>query len=114
MGRSCPLLQRGMLGSSTRIWGSSAAWRTQRHHDFTALGAVAQSVRPIPKASLSAATMPVLVLNGGTDEGAADEWDLTPFVPAARRVKAGDGDHLIAPSDPLFQGELASFLLAST
>ncbi|MFY9930918.1 MAG: alpha/beta fold hydrolase [Streptosporangiaceae bacterium] len=84
------------------------------NHDFTALGAVAQSVRPIPKASLSAATMPVLVLNGGTDEGAADEWDLTPFVPAARRVNAGDGDHMIAPSDPLFQGELASFLLAST
>lgn len=43
------------------------------------LGAVARGARGIPKAILSAAAMPVL--NGGTDEGAADEYDLTPFVP---------------------------------
>jgi hypothetical protein len=54
--------------------------------------------------------MPVLVLNGGADDGATDEHDLTPFVPGARRAVAGSGDHSIAPSDPLFHRELASFL----
>jgi hypothetical protein len=56
--------------------------------------------------------MPVLILNGGADDGAADELDLTPFVPGARRAVAGHGDHSIAPSDPLFQAELVSFLQA--
>jgi pimeloyl-ACP methyl ester carboxylesterase len=82
--------------------------------DFDALAAVARGVRGIPKTILSAATMPVLVLNGGADDGAADEYDLTPFVPGARRAVAGDGDHLAAPYDPLFHSELASFLLTGT
>jgi hypothetical protein len=82
--------------------------------DFIALGAVARGMRGIPKEILGAATMPVLVLNGGADDGAADEHDLTPFVPAARRAVAGDGDHMTAFSDPLFHSELASFLLTST
>jgi pimeloyl-ACP methyl ester carboxylesterase len=81
--------------------------------DFIALGAVAQCARGISKIILSAATVPVLVLNGGTDDGAADEYDLTPFVSGARRAIAGDGDHMIAPHDPLFHNELAGFLLAS-
>ncbi len=82
--------------------------------DFIALGAVARGIRGIPKAILSAATMPVLVLNGGADDGAADEHDLTPFVSGARRAVAGDGDHLTAFSDPLFHSELASFLQTAT
>jgi len=81
--------------------------------DFAALSAVARGAQGMPKAILSAATMPVLVLNGGTDDGAADEYDLTPFVPGARRAIGGDGDHMIAPSDPLFHNELASFLLTA-
>jgi pimeloyl-ACP methyl ester carboxylesterase len=64
--------------------------------DFLALAAVA--------------SVPVLVLNGGADDGAADELDLTPLVPGARRAVAGDGDHSVAPSDPLFQAELVRFL----
>lgn len=82
--------------------------------DFIALGAVARGMRGIPKDILSAATMPVLVLNGGADDGAADEHDLTPFVSGARRAVAGDGDHLTAFSDPLFHSELASFLQTAT
>jgi hypothetical protein len=54
--------------------------------------------------------MPVLVLNGGADDGAADEYDLTPFVPGARRAVAGQGDHVMASYDPLFHSELVSFL----
>lgn len=78
--------------------------------DFLALAAVGRSIRPIPKETLAAATMPVLVLNGGGDDGAADEFDLTRFVPGARRAVAGDGDHSVAPSDPLFHAHLARFL----
>lgn len=94
----------GILRSTAELSGN---------HDFTALSAVVRGVRGIPKAVLSAATMPVLVLNGGADDGAADEYDLTPFVPGARRAVAGDGDHMIAPSDPLFHSALTSFLLTS-
>ena len=82
--------------------------------DFIAVGAVVRGMRGMPKAILSAATMPVLVLNGGADDGAADEHDLTPFVSGARRAVAGDGDHLTAWSDPLFHSELVSFLLTGT
>ncbi|HUC22495.1 MAG TPA: alpha/beta hydrolase [Streptosporangiaceae bacterium] len=78
--------------------------------DYLALAAVARGIEGIPKDILSAATMPVLVLNGGADDGATDGFDLTPFVPGARRAVAGSGDHSIAPSDPLFHRELASFL----
>jgi hypothetical protein len=79
--------------------------------DFMALAAVARGVRGIPKEILSSATMPVLVLNGGADGGAAD---FTPFVRGARCAVAGRGDHSIAPSDPLFHSELASFLQTAT
>jgi pimeloyl-ACP methyl ester carboxylesterase len=66
--------------------------------DFMALAAAARGVRGIPKEILSAATMPVLVLNGGADGGAV----------------AGQGDHSTAFSDPLFHSELASFLQTAT
>jgi pimeloyl-ACP methyl ester carboxylesterase len=81
--------------------------------DFLSLAAVAQGARAIPRKILRAATIPVLVLNGGADDGAQDEFDLTPFVPGARRAIGGDGDHGVAPSDPLFQGEIVSFLQAA-
>ena len=76
-----------------------------------ALAAAARGVRGIPKEILSAATMPVLVLNGGADGGAAD---FTPFVRGARCAVAGQGDHSTAFSDPLFHSELASFLQTAT
>jgi len=82
--------------------------------DFVALAAVARGARPIPRETLKAATMPVLVLNGGADDGAADENDLTPFVPGARRAVVGASDHGVAPSDPLFQAEIVGFLRASS
>jgi pimeloyl-ACP methyl ester carboxylesterase len=81
--------------------------------DFLALAAVASGARGIPKAALQAGIVPVLVLNGGADAGASDEFDLTPFVPGARRAIGGDGDHRVAPSDPLFQGEIVRFLQAA-
>jgi pimeloyl-ACP methyl ester carboxylesterase len=81
--------------------------------DFTALGLVAaHGLRPVPRAALATASLPVLVLNGGADGGAADDEDLSRFIPASRRVIGGSGHHGNAPSDPLFQAELARFILA--
>lgn len=80
--------------------------------DFLALGLVAaHALRAVPAATLASASLPVLVLNGGTDGGAADDQDLSRFIPGARRVVAGDGHHGNAPSDPLFQTELVRFVL---
>jgi pimeloyl-ACP methyl ester carboxylesterase len=80
--------------------------------DFTALGLVAaNALSPVPAAVLAAASKPVLVLNGGTDHGAADDHDLSRFIPGARRAVAGNGHHGNAPSDPLFQAELVRFVL---
>ncbi len=88
-----------------RIWAE-----LDEDPDFLALAAVARGVRGVPKEVLRAANMPVLVLNGGADGGATDEFDLTPYVPGARRAVVGDSDHGIAPSDPLFHDELVRFL----
>src|SRR5215472_8064982 len=80
--------------------------------DFTALGLVAaHGVRPVSVATLASVALPVLVLNGGSDDGADDGEDLSRFIPGARRVVAGQGHHGNAPSDPLFQAELVRFVL---
>jgi pimeloyl-ACP methyl ester carboxylesterase len=79
--------------------------------DFTALGLVAaHALRPIPVAILASASLPVLVLNGGADTGAANDHDLSRFIPGARRVVAGTGHHGNAPSDPKFQAEIVRFV----
>jgi pimeloyl-ACP methyl ester carboxylesterase len=79
--------------------------------DFLALGAAARRIPLVPKAALVSPKMPVLVLNGGGDLGAAKENDLARLIPGARRAVGGDSDHGTAPSDPLFQRELTRFLL---
>lgn len=80
--------------------------------DFMALGLVAANAfRPVPVATLASASLPVLVLNGGADSGAADDEDLSRFIPGAARVVAGHGHHGNAPSDPIFQAEMVRFVL---
>ena len=88
-----------------------AVARLDPNVDFVALGRVAEAIRSIPPEMLKNVRVPVLVLNGGADEGAVDEYDLSPFIPGARRVIAGTRDHVSAPSDPLFQAELVRFVL---
>jgi pimeloyl-ACP methyl ester carboxylesterase len=78
--------------------------------DLLALAAVARGARQIPRANLQAATVPVLVLNGGADGSPEDAHGLAGLVPGARVAIVGDSDHGVAPSDPLFQDELVSFL----
>ena len=88
-----------------------AAARLDPNVDFVALGRVAEADRAIPPEMLRHVAVPVLVLNGGADGGAPEEYDLSPFIPGARRIVAGSRDHFSAPSDPLFQAELVGFLL---
>jgi pimeloyl-ACP methyl ester carboxylesterase len=78
--------------------------------DFSAIAAAARGVGLIPPSVLAAASVPVLVLNGGADFGAAPEFDLTPMIPGAKGVAAGTSHHGTAPSDPQFQRELVNFL----
>lgn len=80
--------------------------------DFIALGAHALGNRAVPKDLLSSvpASLPLLVLNGGADDGADDAWDMSRLVPGARRVIAGSCHHGTAPGDPAFQAELVQFL----
>jgi len=86
-------------------------WAELSDSDFVSLGLVAaNALRAVPAAVLDACSIPVLVLNGGSDTGAADAGDLTPFIPGARRAVAGQCHHGTAPSDPLFQAELIAFL----
>lgn len=85
-------------------------WAEMSHTDFVAMGLVLANFETLPAESLRAVSVPVLVLNGGGDNGASDEKDLTPFIPTPRRAVAGTGHHGNAPSDPLFQAELVTFL----
>jgi hypothetical protein len=107
------VLQRGLLDDYPELKWLRMTTQLDADADFLALAAVAYGPRAIPKQALRAVTVPVLVLNGGVDGGASDEFDLTPFVPGARRAVAGRGDHAAAPGDPLFQGEIVRFLQAA-
>ena len=78
--------------------------------DFVALGLVLGALRAMPAQILKEVEVQVLILNSGSDQGASDEWDLTPFIPGAQRAVAGDSHHRTAPSDPLFHAELVRFL----
>lgn len=81
--------------------------------DFEALGMFGRGLRPIPVAVLASAptSVPVMVLNGGADDGATDELDFARFLPGAHRAVAGQGDHINAPSDPPFHADLVRFIL---
>jgi pimeloyl-ACP methyl ester carboxylesterase len=119
-GEDQPLLDALAIGAQCFIegcWddhpdlGYLRMWATlDPNPDFLALAEAGRGARGTPKEILKAATMPVLILNGPGDESATHEYDLSPFIPGARRAVAGDGDHGTAPSDPLFQAELVRFL----
>ena len=68
-----------------------AAARLDPNVDFVALGRVAEAMRAVSPEMLKKVTVPVMVLVGGADGGAPDEYDLSPFIPGAKRVIAGKG-----------------------
>jgi pimeloyl-ACP methyl ester carboxylesterase len=78
--------------------------------DFAALGQSFLGYEATPAEFLKSVRVPVMVINGGGDESGSDKWDLSPFIPGATRMTAGDGDHMFATSDPLFQSAIVRFL----
>jgi pimeloyl-ACP methyl ester carboxylesterase len=77
-------------------------------HDFESIGAALIGFEPVEQARLADASFPVLVLNGGADEG--DAAGLAELLPQARAVIAGPRDHASAYRDDEFQGALLDFV----
>lgn len=79
-------------------------------HDFAAIGAALIGLDAVPVERLKAASVPVMVLNGGGDNVDNDAHQLAVMIPGAVGVVAGSGNHGLAPSDDEFQSSLVSFL----
>jgi pimeloyl-ACP methyl ester carboxylesterase len=79
-------------------------------HDFGSIGAALIGMEPVPVDRLAAAEVPVLVLNGGKDDGDGDAASVAAMIPGARAAVIGDGDHAFALSDDAFHAALTSFL----
>lgn len=79
-------------------------------HDFESLGAALMGLDGVPVDRLSAATVPVLVLNGGADDPEESAAALAAMIPGATASVVGSADHGFACSDDDFQGALVAFL----
>jgi pimeloyl-ACP methyl ester carboxylesterase len=79
-------------------------------HDFASIGAAAIGITPVPLECLTAPKAPVLVINGGNDDGTNDAATLAAMIPGAVSTVIGEGNHGTAPSDPLFQAAIVDFL----
>ena len=78
-------------------------------HDLASIGAAMIAIEPAPRERLAAATVPVMVINGG-DDAPEDVEPLAALIPGAVGVVAGDGDHGTACSDDGFQIAVVDFL----
>lgn len=81
-------------------------------HDFGSIGAALIGLEPVPGERLAATTVPVLVVNGAGDDRDGNAATLASSIPGAVARVAGEGDHVMAPSDPVFQAAVVSFLRA--
>lgn len=79
-------------------------------HDFESLGAAFLGLEGVPVDRLRAATVPVLVLNGGGDDPEDSAATLAAMIPGATARVVGSADHGFACSDDGFQAALVSFL----
>ena len=79
-------------------------------HDFESLGAAFLGLESVPADRLSAAMVPVLVLNGGGDDPEDSAAKLAAMIPGATASVVGSADHGFACSDDGFQAALISFL----
>jgi len=79
-------------------------------HDFGSIGAAWIGIEPVPAERLESATVPVLVLNGGNDDGDGNAQRVAAAIPGARSATVGDGDHMMATYDDAFHDAVVSFL----
>jgi pimeloyl-ACP methyl ester carboxylesterase len=82
-------------------------------HDFESLGAAMIAFEPVERSRLAWARCPVLVLNGGDDDGDGDAERLAAMIPGARAQVAGDADHGMACSNTDFQQALVDFVTSN-
>jgi pimeloyl-ACP methyl ester carboxylesterase len=101
----------------TNAWNDHPKFRPFRayarldpFHDFDSIGAAMIGFDLVARDCVSAAKVPVLVLNGGQDDGDRDAAELAEIIPGAEAVAAGDGNHGTAPSDPDFHSTLITFI----
>jgi pimeloyl-ACP methyl ester carboxylesterase len=78
-------------------------------HDLASIGAALIALEPVPRERLAAATVPVMVINGGDDDP-EDVEPLAAMIPGAIGVVAGDGNHGTACSDDAFQIDVVRFV----
>jgi pimeloyl-ACP methyl ester carboxylesterase len=78
-------------------------------HDFASIGAALLALEATPRERLAAATVPVMVINGG-DDGPEGVEPLAAVIPGAVGVVAGDGNHGMACSDDDFQVAVVRFV----
>jgi len=86
--------------------------RLDPDHDFGSIGAAYIGMEPVPRARLAAANVPVIVINGGHDDGDGNAAKVAAMIPGARSVVAGDGDHMTTCYDDAFHVAVISFLHA--
>lgn len=67
-------------------------------HDFASIGAALIGLQPTPPARLDAASIPVLVVNGGGDNPDDDVASLSAMIPGSRGAIAGTADHRTRPA----------------
>lgn len=79
-------------------------------HDFGSIGAAWIGMEPVPAERLEAAQVPVLVVNGGNDDGDGDAARVASAIPGAHSVVVGEGDHMMAMYDDAFHDTVVSFL----
>lgn len=79
-------------------------------HDFASIGAALTGVSQAPRERLAGARCPVLVQNGGNDDGEGDAARLAALIPGARALVVGAGDHGSAVFEAEFVDALVGFL----
>ena len=93
-----------------KVWRAQA--RLDSEHDFLSLAASAEGHEDPPVERLAKAACPVLVLNGGDDDGGR-AVALAALIPGARAAVIGHANHAMACSDQAFQGALVDFVTSN-
>jgi non-heme chloroperoxidase len=81
-------------------------------HDFGSIGAswIAFGAEPVPDERLASATVPVLVVKGGGDNGDDEAARIAAMIPGAQAAVVGDRDHNTTPNGEAFHDTVLSFL----
>ena len=93
-----------------KVWRAQA--RLDSEHDFLSLAASAEGHEDPPVERLAKAACPVLVLNGGDDDGGR-AVALAALIPGARAAVIGHANHAMACSDEAFQSAVVDFVTSN-